>query len=376
MASHRIRRALAASAVLSLVVTTAAVADTLTPDGDALTTGAQTSVYLGAVDAGSSHPVDVDFVLACAGSSHLVAGSTVSIAKVGLTVPGDGSATVAPGSVTVPATWPAAGEDCPATLTAVSTTPAHVVVTAPTTAGPGREFDVRFVPDPDTGAVTNPIYFAIVMDVVDPAPTDDTPPVLHDVPGSLTVTTAGTSAVVSWPLPTATDDTDPDPVVGCSPDSGSTFGLGTTTVTCTATDAADNSADASFDVTVVHVAALTGSWGQPLDDALPAAVGRVGRTLPLKLSVTAGGSTQGPADIVAPILLVAPLDACSAEATAGDPVAQGAFRWGDGAWRLNLRTGDLGPGCWRLEARVGGEVAATAIIRLEAGQVVASLRRH
>ena len=49
---------------------------------------------------------------------------------------------------------------------------------------------------------------------------------------------------------TATDDCDPEPVVMCDPPSGSTFKAGTTTVTCTATDASGNESTSTFDVTV------------------------------------------------------------------------------------------------------------------------------
>jgi hypothetical protein len=52
-------------------------------------------------------------------------------------------------------------------------------------------------------------------------------------------------------LVSATDAVDPAPALSCTPPSGSTFPVGTTSVTCTATDAAGNSATASFDVTVI-----------------------------------------------------------------------------------------------------------------------------
>jgi hypothetical protein len=45
----------------------------------------------------------------------------------------------------------------------------------------------------------------------------------------------------------------------CSPASGSTFGLGTTTVTCTAMDVAGNTASASFNVTVIVNASSIGT---------------------------------------------------------------------------------------------------------------------
>ncbi len=57
-------------------------------------------------------------------------------------------------------------------------------------------------------------------------------------------------ATVTYINPTATDAVDPNPQVNCTPASGSTFGPGDTTVTCTATDAAGNKATSAFKVTV------------------------------------------------------------------------------------------------------------------------------
>ncbi len=377
MTSHGIRGAIGAAAALSLLASTVALADTIVADGDSMSAGSQTSINLGQVAAGDSRALDVNFVLTCVPGSHATPFSTISVDKLSVTKPDDGSADVSSTEVDVPENWPASS-DCPDTATPVtSSNPSHIVVTAPSTAGPGREFVVIFVVSPTTGISSSTIVFSILMDVVAPAPDDTTPPDLSGVPDPMTVTTTGTSAVVSWPLPTATDDTDPDPVVACSPHSGSTFPLGTTPVTCTASDASGNTAAAMFDVTVVQVPQLVGSWGQPLDDAVPALVGRAGRTLPLKLTVAAAGDIQGPSDITAPVLMVAPLSACTADATAGPGRSAGSFSWQDGAWQLNLRTGSLDAGCWRLAAAVDGETVATAVIQLAAdGQVSASLRRH
>ncbi len=55
---------------------------------------------------------------------------------------------------------------------------------------------------------------------------------------------------VSW-SPTVTDNLDQSPTITCNPMSGATLQVGqTTTVMCTATDAALNSADCSFSITV------------------------------------------------------------------------------------------------------------------------------
>src|SRR5581483_1232621 len=82
---------------------------------------------------------------------------------------------------------------------------------------------------------------------------NDTDLGLANVPG--TITTAATSAagaVVGYTPPTAVDEDTPLPPVVCDHASGSTFPVGTTTVTCTATDPDDtpSSASASFLVTV------------------------------------------------------------------------------------------------------------------------------
>lgn len=57
------------------------------------------------------------------------------------------------------------------------------------------------------------------------------------------------SAVVTFMTPTPTDNC-PGATVTCSPASGSAFPVGTTTVTCTATDASMNMASCTFNVTV------------------------------------------------------------------------------------------------------------------------------
>jgi hypothetical protein len=82
---------------------------------------------------------------------------------------------------------------------------------------------------------------------------DQTPPVLSNVPAAISVEANGPSgSVVNFSTPTATDDVDgPIALVVCTPASGSTFALGTTAVTCSATDSHGNTGTASFPVAVV-----------------------------------------------------------------------------------------------------------------------------
>lgn len=83
----------------------------------------------------------------------------------------------------------------------------------------------------------------------------DAEPPTVTVPPDITVEAAGPNGTVATFVATATDALDPRPVVSCSPASGSTFPLGTTTVSCTATDAAGNSSSGSFTVTVLDTTA-------------------------------------------------------------------------------------------------------------------------
>ena len=84
------------------------------------------------------------------------------------------------------------------------------------------------------------------------SPLDTTPPAITNVPADIKVpatTPAGTT--VDYTTPTATDNVDIGSVpVSCNPASGSIFPVGTTTVTCRATDTAGNTATATFTVTV------------------------------------------------------------------------------------------------------------------------------
>ncbi len=65
----------------------------------------------------------------------------------------------------------------------------------------------------------------------------------------VTTSDAGGRAV-TFSTPAADDVVDASPSVGCAPASGSVFPVGTTSVTCTATDASGNHASTSFDVVV------------------------------------------------------------------------------------------------------------------------------
>ena len=83
--------------------------------------------------------------------------------------------------------------------------------------------------------------------------TDDLTPPVITVPSSMTVNTASAGGAAVTYSATALDDVDGSVTTTCSPASGSTFPIGTTTVTCLAQDSRANMSSASFTVTVVLV---------------------------------------------------------------------------------------------------------------------------
>lgn len=91
----------------------------------------------------------------------------------------------------------------------------------------------------------------IVVSRDQPTPPSDTTPPVVSVPGPITVDpTSQVGAVVTFSV-TATDPDDAAGPVTCSPASGSTFPIGTTTVSCTSTDSHGNTGTNGFSVTVL-----------------------------------------------------------------------------------------------------------------------------
>jgi len=102
--------------------------------------------------------------------------------------------------------------------------------------------------------------------VEEPAPVIDTTPPALTLPGGMsTQATSAAGAAVDYDA-SANDPEDGPVATTCAPASGTTFAIGTTTVTCTASDAHGNMATGSFDVTVaplpqpdLAVTAVTGT---------------------------------------------------------------------------------------------------------------------
>jgi hypothetical protein len=169
---------------------------------------------------------------------------------------------------------------------------------------------------------------------------DTTPPTLI-LPDDITVeATSSAGANVEFQV-TAIDDVSENPTVECSAASGDLFPLGTTTVTCTATDEAGNTSDpGSFNVTVVV------GWGgflQPLNPGGPASF-KLNSTIPVKFQL--GGASTGITDLDAR-LFFQPVGGgdkwFDATSTSGATTGN-AFRWdADGGFYIfNLNTKAIG----------------------------------
>ncbi len=182
---------------------------------------------------GSSFPIGVTTVTCSASDTSGNSGSCSFTVTVGIactiSCPGNVTTNVAAGqcaaSVTYPAPTTAAG------CGTVTCTPASgssfnvgtTTVTCTTTAGPSCSFTVTV--------------------------NDNEAPTLI-CPANINRISSGGSLTVSYTTPTATDNCSGVGTVTCSPASGSSFPLGTTTVTCSATDAAGNTGSCSFTVKV------------------------------------------------------------------------------------------------------------------------------
>jgi probable HAF family extracellular repeat protein len=112
---------------------------------------------------------------------------------------------------------------------------------------------------------------------------EDVQPPQFTVPANInTNATSSGGTLVTYITPVASDDFDGTVPVNCSPQSGSTFALGTTEVICTATDSAGNTKQKNFDVTVTY------AWSgllQPIN-ADGSSIFKLGSTVPVKFALT------------------------------------------------------------------------------------------
>lgn len=206
----------------------------------------------------------------------------------------------------------------------------------------------------DTGGLSDSATFDITV-------ADTTAPTLVGMPADNSVTIADpTGATLTYTSPTATDTADAGPTVGCLPVSGSHIGVGTTTVTCTATDASGNTAQASFDWTVTYVAPHTASatWGEPVAGPGATFTANRGRTVPVKVQLFVDGTAQTSGNATFT------LSPC----VAGTPAIVGGLTYGGGRWNASLDTSFLPANCYTVVASIDGLAAGSFRLELRGSE--------
>jgi len=198
---------------------------------------------------------------------------------------------------------------------------------------------------------------------------DSTAPSI-DATADISVTTSNSSGTtVSYTSPASHDNVGGDGVAICAPASGSNFPTGSTTVNCSATDAAGNIASSSFTVTVTYVPpppviARSGFYA-PVKSGMNDQKG--GSTVPLKFNVTVNGAaktdTAGLAFSLAKVncSTLAPIAAAPFTMTGGT-----ALRYEDGQFIANWKTPSDAGACYVVTmttAADGGSISAAFKIK-------------
>lgn len=184
------------------------------------------------------------------------------------------------------------------------------------------------------------------------SPGDNTPPVVSVPGGFTTVAASADGAVVDYEA-TATDDTDGDITPSCAPASGELFPIGTSTVTCTATDAAGNTGTDSFNINVQYA---FGGFLAPLREG---GTYNLGRTLPVKFQLFfADGSPVTTAKATLQVQMLSNTE------PGGDPVdiestsaadSGNTFRLSEDGYIFNLSTDNLSAGVYRISVDLGDD---------------------
>lgn len=189
---------------------------------------------------------------------------------------------------------------------------------------------------------------------------------------NLTVSTARTAtatstngAVVTYSAPSATDIVDGTVVAGCDKPSGSVFPLGSTTVTCTATDKAGNTGTEKFTV------AVTAAWSgvlQPVNTD-GSSIFKLGSTVPVKFQLT--GASAGITTLQARLYLQklgsAPAGKEVEAISTSNATTGNLFRYDgtSGQYIFNLNTKTLSAGTYQLRIDTGDGVGRNVTISLK-----------
>ena len=188
---------------------------------------------------------------------------------------------------------------------------------------------------------------------------DTVPPTLKDIPYDI----HADATVVTWPGPTAIDVVDGARSVTCVPASGTSFPVGTTTVSCASVDTHGNESRAAFDV-IVSAYAWSGIL-QPIN-ADGSSIFKLGSTVPVKFQLASGATNAVVHLFVTKITSGVLGTEVEAISTAAADVGN-TFRYDAASdkYIFNLSTSGLSKGTWQLKLDFGGGITRTVNISLK-----------
>lgn len=240
-------------------------------------------------------------------------------------------------------------EDTPDPTPTCDVAPGTILLLGPTTIGCSVT---------DTGGMTDEGSFTVTV-------VDTTAPTLTAPADQAVTTNDPTGATLAYDLPIAADVVDPAPTVECTPASWSAIPLGTTSVTCTATDASANNTVVAFDATVTFVdpRVATARWGEPIgaDGGSAAFVANRGRTLPLKVTLAIDGVVQMHGGATLQI-----------EPCGGGTALVLPLSFSGGRWSAALDTSDLTGSCQVVRAVIDDLVAGSFSLHLRGSEAATS----
>ena len=213
----------------------------------------------------------------------------------------------------------------------------------------------------DTGGMSDTGSFTVTV-------VDTTAPTLTEPADQAVATGDPSGTTLAYKVPAATDIVDANPTVACGPAAGSAIPLGTTSVTCTVSDASGNSAEVGFDVVVTYVdpRVATATWGEPVgaDGGTTAFVANRGRTLPVKVSLTVDGVVQ-----------VNGVARLQIEPCGGGTALVLPLSFSGGRWNAALDTSDLTGSCHVVRAVIDDLEAGSFDLLLRGSEAAKSSAR-
>jgi hypothetical protein len=244
MHRRQLGRAAVFAAVAMILATQAAWADGPIGDGDGAAPVAVSTLAFGSVCTGTTVTKPLIVAIDRQGGGAQVYANSASVA---ISITGTSPASVSAsggGTIVLPSNW----VTLPFSTISAGTVTLSVTLTAATAGSVSGSIGIDATGNRNSDG--SPLTRSTSVPVTATISNCDLAPPVLSLPADITAQATSSSGAVVTFSASASDANPASPAVTCSPASGSTFALGTTTVNCSATDAASNTANGSF---LVHV---------------------------------------------------------------------------------------------------------------------------